>query len=293
MSCCGTPPTLDEMDEVSRLVSARLAAFLRTLRDNAFAVGLREGQDARGADRGRLCRQARPAALGLQASVLRAQGRLGRSSTACSMPSGSASACARAQPVRPGAAAANNPSLKSLQDGPPQAGGQSRDRSAALRRRGGRTIDAGEGRMEGASRAENLADVDFRKIADPGQIAEAHAVAARLARRMRTRLTRRDLARRRGYRLDLRRTIHRNISHGGVPIEPGQAAAQGEAAAARHPARRLGLDEPLHRRLPALHPRRARRVPRGRGLPVPHAARPRLRRDEGEGRRRARSTGCR
>ena len=37
-------------------------------------------------------------------------------------------------------------------------------------------------------------------------------------RAMRTRLTRRDLARRRGYRLDLRRTIHRNISHGGVPI---------------------------------------------------------------------------
>ena len=55
-------------------------------------------------------------------------------------------------------------------------------------------------------------------MADPVQIAEAHAVAARLARAMRTRLTRRDLARRRGYRLDLRRTIHRNISHGGVPI---------------------------------------------------------------------------
>src|SRR6202012_4650599 len=41
---------------------------------------------------------------------------------------------------------------------------------------------------------------------------------ARLAKAMRTRLTRRDLARRRGYRLDLRRTLHRNISHGGVPI---------------------------------------------------------------------------
>jgi uncharacterized protein with von Willebrand factor type A (vWA) domain len=36
---------------------------------------------------------------------------------------------------------------------------------------------------------------------------------------MRTRLTRRDLARRRGTRLDLRRTIHSNISHGGVPID--------------------------------------------------------------------------
>ena len=72
--------------------------------------------------------------------------------------------------------------------------------------------------MEGASRAENLAEVDFRKMADPEQIEQAHAVAARLAKTMRTRLTRRDLARRRGYRLDLRRTIHSNISHGGVPI---------------------------------------------------------------------------
>ena len=47
---------------------------------------------------------------------------------------------------------------------------------------------------------------------------EAHAVAARLAKSMRAKLTRRDVARRHGYRLDLRRTIHRNISHGGVPI---------------------------------------------------------------------------
>jgi len=72
--------------------------------------------------------------------------------------------------------------------------------------------------MEGASHAENLGEVDFRKLADPDQVERAHDAAARLARAMRTRLTRRDLARRRGYRLDLRRTIHRNISHGGVPI---------------------------------------------------------------------------
>ena len=72
--------------------------------------------------------------------------------------------------------------------------------------------------MEGASRADNLAEVDFRKLADPDQIEQAHAAAARLGKIMRTRLTRRDLARRRGYRLDLRRTIHSNISHGGVPI---------------------------------------------------------------------------
>ena len=70
-----------------------------------------------------------------------------------------------------------------------------------------------------AHRAENLAEVDFRKMADPDQIEEAHAIAPRLARTLRTRLTRRDLARRRGYRLDLRRTIRNSIGHGGVPFD--------------------------------------------------------------------------
>ena len=46
MSCCGANPDYHEIDEVSRLVSAKLAAFLRTLRDNGFAVGLHEGRDA-------------------------------------------------------------------------------------------------------------------------------------------------------------------------------------------------------------------------------------------------------
>ena len=46
MSCCGTSPGFEEIDEVSRLVAAKLAAFLRTLREAGFAVGLQEGQDA-------------------------------------------------------------------------------------------------------------------------------------------------------------------------------------------------------------------------------------------------------
>src|SRR5260221_7372401 len=46
MSCCGTTPDIGEVDEVSRLVSGKLAAFLKTLRGNGFAVGLAEGQDA-------------------------------------------------------------------------------------------------------------------------------------------------------------------------------------------------------------------------------------------------------
>src|SRR5213080_667758 len=46
MSRCGANPGFNEIDEVSHLVSAKLAAFLRTLRDNGFAVGLHEGRDA-------------------------------------------------------------------------------------------------------------------------------------------------------------------------------------------------------------------------------------------------------
>jgi uncharacterized protein with von Willebrand factor type A (vWA) domain len=113
--------------------------------------------------------------------------------------------------------AANNPSLKSLQDAGARGGGN-QSATDQVPSADDAPHGRGEGRMEGASRAENLAEVDFRKLADPEQVAQAHEAAARLARMMRRRLTRRDLARRRGYRLDLRRTIHRNISHGGVPI---------------------------------------------------------------------------
>jgi uncharacterized protein with von Willebrand factor type A (vWA) domain len=77
----------------------------------------------------------------------------------------------------------------------------------------------GRGRREGASRFENLTSTDLRDIVDPADIAQAHALAARLSHTMRARLVRRDRVRRRGRRLDLRRTIHRNVSHGGTLVE--------------------------------------------------------------------------
>src|SRR6201997_90481 len=46
MSCCGPDPDAAGLAEISRLVSGKLAAFLRTLRDNGFPVGLAEGRDA-------------------------------------------------------------------------------------------------------------------------------------------------------------------------------------------------------------------------------------------------------
>src|SRR5882672_8694860 len=215
MSCCGTSPGYEELDQVSRLVSSRLAAFLKTLRDSGFAVGLAEGQDAASlmtagyAEKPGLLRSAFKHLFSARKSdwdkfdgIFDAFW-LGKRVRSRSTTTGSTKA-------------ANSPSLKSLQDSKPAGSEAATDQvpsgdDAAQDR-------AGEGRMEGASRAENLSEIDFRRMADPEQIAQAHEVAARLAKTMRTRLTRRDLARRRGYRLDLRRTIHGNISHGGVPI---------------------------------------------------------------------------
>lgn len=217
MSCCGSSPGYDDLNEVSRFVSEKLAAFLRTLRDAGFRVGLAEGQDA--ATLMSSGYAARPGLLRAAFKHLFSARKsdwdkfdglfdafwLGKRVRSRSRMIGAA----------PGA---SNPSLKGLQDTAAEQGGSrsvtdqlpSSDEAPEGR--------AGEGRMEGASRADNLADVDFRKLSDPDQVAQAHEAAAQLAKAMRTRLTRRDLARRRGYRLDLRRTIHRNISHGGVPI---------------------------------------------------------------------------
>jgi uncharacterized protein len=217
MSCCGPGPSLEEMNEVSRLVSAKLAAFLRTLRDSGFAVGLAEGQDAAAlmaagyAERPGLLRSALKHLFSARKSDwekfdgLFDAFWLGKRVRSRSLAAGSAKA-------------ANNPSLKGMQD----AAGRRSESDAATDQipstDGSDSDRSAEGRMEGASRTDNLAEVDFRKLADPEQIAQAHQAAADLARMMRARLTRRDLARRRGYRLDLRRTIHGNISHGGVPI---------------------------------------------------------------------------
>ncbi|AJA60536.1 MULTISPECIES: vWA domain-containing protein [Bradyrhizobium] len=217
MSCCGSSPGYDDLHEVSRLVSARLAAFLRTLREAGFRVGLAEGQDA--ATLMSSGYAARPGLLRAAFKHLFSARKsdwdkfdglfdtfwLGKRVRSRTRTIGST-------------AGASNPSLKSLQDAAAEQGSHQSAVDQLPSSDDAPEGRSGEGRMEGASRADNLAEVDFRKLSDPDQVAQAHEAAAALAKAMRTRLTRRDLARRRGYRLDLRRTIHRNISHGGVPI---------------------------------------------------------------------------
>ncbi|HEY4205125.1 MAG TPA: carbon monoxide dehydrogenase, partial [Xanthobacteraceae bacterium] len=184
MSGSGTSPIDHDVD---RLVASRLAGFVTTLRDNAFAVGSREGEDAAAViaegygERPELLRSAfkhlfstRKAEWDKFDGIFDAFW-LGKRVKSRSTITGAS---------KP----ANNPSLKSLQDKNAERGDgeQALDQMPSPK-------DApngrGEGRMEGASQAINLAEVDFRKMSDPDQIAQAHAAAAQLAQAMRSRLT--------------------------------------------------------------------------------------------------------
>jgi uncharacterized protein with von Willebrand factor type A (vWA) domain len=77
----------------------------------------------------------------------------------------------------------------------------------------------GRGRKGGASAQEALSGKDVRKLNNEADRAAAIALAQRLARQMRTRLTRRERARANGRRLDLRATIRHSVAHGGEPFE--------------------------------------------------------------------------
>jgi uncharacterized protein with von Willebrand factor type A (vWA) domain len=192
----------------------RLVGFVRTLRANGFAVGLAESRDA-------LAILASPAASrpSLLGPAFRALFCADRSDWKrfddIFMAYWRGRGTPRAQ--RPTATPARGPSLPRLAE------------TARLDQSPGE-IDSGEG-ADGpeskdrrphrtmASDAERLAATDMRHVVDPDEIAKLRALADRLALRMRARFVRRERARRRGRRLDLRRTIHRSVSHGGTPID--------------------------------------------------------------------------
>jgi uncharacterized protein with von Willebrand factor type A (vWA) domain len=205
-------------DAIGPAARRRLAGFVRTLRDNSFALGLAETRDALAILSSPLATRPstlRPALRTLVCATHSDWERFDEFFNAFWLGRG------RSQTRVANAAASESPaSIKRIADAAsPQGEAQQPDH---VERREGPDADtslAGQGRREGASRAETLATTDMRHITAPEDIAAAHALAQRLARKMRARLVRRQQARRSGRRLDLRRTIHRNISHGGTPVE--------------------------------------------------------------------------
>jgi uncharacterized protein with von Willebrand factor type A (vWA) domain len=193
----------------------RLAGFIATLRGAGFAIGHAEAADAArllaspAADRPETLR------AGLRALFSSRQSELARFDELFA-------AFWRGLGVRQEmrvAARGQTKTPHSLSAGP---GGTSPQDALPERSLGGAPVDGaaeGRGRRGGASAREALSAKDLRKLAGPGEMAAAIALAERLARRMRARLTRRDHVRKRGRRIDLRATIRRNIGHGGEPFD--------------------------------------------------------------------------
>jgi uncharacterized protein len=194
----------------------RLVAFVRVLRDNGFATGFAETQDALALltdpiakHSSRLCPAFRALFCGRRSDwekfdEIFAAFWLLRGVKSALRTSGSA----RNHRAAPG---------QSFVAGDPPANTGEPDRVARVPNES--AVADGRGRCEGASTAESFAKTDFRHMTDPAEIEAAYALAERLASSMRVRLTRRHRAHRSHGRLDFRRTIHRSIPYGGTPIE--------------------------------------------------------------------------
>lgn len=203
-------------DAVGPRMRTRLAGFVRALRDNDFRVGLAETADATRilgsplANRPALLKSAWRSLLCSTRSDLERfdaifdaywLGRFVKHAHRTAATTGKPGPLQRL--LQPGASGERQgpPDHVERGNGPDQDGAD------------------GRGRREGASSAETLERTDLRHIVDAEDVLAAHALAERLARRMRARLVRRRQPRRRGRQLDLRRTIHRSVSHGGTPVD--------------------------------------------------------------------------
>lgn len=202
--------------DLGDMMRAKLSGFVSTLRDNGFVIGLAELRDALGVMSGASAARPsrfRPALRTLFCSRHSDWQKFDEIFDAFWTGRGMKSA------TRISGAPQNAPSGLQASASGSRGLGDNQNADHVQRGEGSEEAEVGQSRREGASRAEILAKTDFRHLTDPDDLAAAHALAARLARSMRARLTRRMRARRSGQRLDLRRTIHKSIGHGGTPIE--------------------------------------------------------------------------
>lgn len=204
-------------DDIGEPIRRRLAGFAHTLRDNGFKVGLAETGDALAILALPLAERPsslKPALRALFCATHSDWERFDDIFDAFWLHRGRR----QARVLTDTASESTAPLRRIAEAGHRQ--GQHGLPDHVERRAGDAAVSAqGRGRREGATRAENLASVDLRHITDPEDVAETEALAERLARVMRARLVRREQAQRQGRRLDLRRTIHRSVAHGGTPID--------------------------------------------------------------------------
>ncbi|MGL4489097.1 MAG: vWA domain-containing protein [Rhizobiaceae bacterium] len=202
--------------ELGSGVRTKLSGFVRLLRDNGFIIGLAETRDAlKVMGEGQAVRPSslRPALKALFCSRQSDWAKFDELFDAYWLQRGMKSATRISG--SPQKAPAGIQALASGQRGT----SPSENPDRVERGENSEVSEAGQSKREGASRAELLSQTDFRHLASGEDTAAAHDLAERLSKSMRARLTRRMRARRSGQRLDLRRTIHKSISHGGTPLE--------------------------------------------------------------------------
>jgi uncharacterized protein with von Willebrand factor type A (vWA) domain len=185
----------------------RLAGFARTLRDNGFKVGLAETGDALAILTAPIAAkpaQLKPALRALFCATHSDWERFDQIFDAYWLSRGLRQARTLA-----GSPLASRQPARMLKDVGPRGGKPGLPDHVERRNEEGDFAGDGRGKREGASRHENLAGADLRHIVDPADIEKAHELAERIARVMRARLVRRQRVRRRGQRIDLRRTAAR------------------------------------------------------------------------------------
>jgi uncharacterized protein with von Willebrand factor type A (vWA) domain len=103
----------------------------------------------------------------------------------------------------------------------PQPGEGRGGRASEADKRGGEDGDDAEeqGHRSGASAQRSLSRTDFRLLEDAGQMREIERLVEQIARKIRRHITRRRRLADKGERIDLRQTVHRNLGHGGLPLE--------------------------------------------------------------------------
>jgi uncharacterized protein with von Willebrand factor type A (vWA) domain len=192
----------------------RLAGFVQTLRDAGFTIGQAEAQDAARllitplAERPERLRGAMKALFASRRTDLARFDELfdafwrgrGVRQAAKVTAQGLASRSPRKFETGPGAGDELS-DLRQSADAPEGAGA------------------AGTGKQAGASTHEALTKKDLARLSGDKERADAAAIAERFARVLRARLTRRERARPRGRRLDLRSTIRHSIGRGGEPFD--------------------------------------------------------------------------
>jgi uncharacterized protein with von Willebrand factor type A (vWA) domain len=209
-------PPFDTLAKVAAPIRRRFSAFIASLRDNGFVVGLAESHDA----------------LQIFGALDMADKALFRAALR------SLFASRRAdwdkfdsifdafwfEKAAKGQLRTSDERRKPPQNRLPNSPEAGSGGAAREQREAGGAMDDGSSnedndRRSRASVRESLAKTDFRHIMDREQLQRAYLLASRLAAKMRTRLSRRQRAARRGRKLDLRRIIHRSIGRGGTPVE--------------------------------------------------------------------------